>query len=357
MKGRRLLIWEDSISNVVLNKGLIGGIGVQLYHWTQTFIAKGWDVYAISRDGKFEKNGIHFIKHRHHQHIQIVLDWILILYNLLRLRPKLVIFRGAYRTTLPLAVLSNLCRIKFVLFAASDVNFVPGKEQIGGEYNKKLFRKSIKHIKYIVSQNEYQFNTLKSNYNKDSLIMHNIWKTPDNEVPSKHTDVIWVANFRPLKRPEWVFRLAEQTPELKYVMIGGPGGDGPYYNLCKEISSRISNLIFMGPLSLDEVDKEIKKSRILICTSEFEGFPNTFLQAWSNKLPVISTVDPSGIINENHLGTIVKNEGELKEAVYGILNDDALRKHMIDSITVYYKNHFDAYHSYNKLMNYLEIQV
>ena len=41
------------------------------------------------------------------------------------------------------------------------------------------------------------------------------------------------------------------------------------------------------------------KSKILINTSSFEGFPNTFVQAWANGVPVISLkVDPDNIIKK-----------------------------------------------------------
>jgi glycosyltransferase involved in cell wall biosynthesis len=49
----------------------------------------------------------------------------------------------------------------------------------------------------------------------------------------------------------------------------------------------------------------IADAPLLLCTSDQEGFPNTFVQAWSNGTPVITLqIDPDNIIKRLELGAV-----------------------------------------------------
>jgi glycosyltransferase involved in cell wall biosynthesis len=66
---------------------------------------------------------------------------------------------------------------------------------------------------------------------------------------------------------------------------------------------RHPNVIFHGALNRTETLDKIAGAKALLNTSLAEGFPNTFLEAWTLGTPVISLfVDPGGVIKSNHLG-------------------------------------------------------
>ena len=315
MKDKSILIWDYAVDAFVFeNKA--NGIAVQLYFWALTFISHGWKAFSITTNHSREKDGIRFLKVKRSK-VDLVLEWIKITKVFCRFHPQLVIFRGADRRTFPIALLSRLFKIKFVFFAASDVNFVPGKELVHGiKLNRTLYQRSIRHIPYIVVQNSFQRDTLFTNYNKPSLVLANIWL--NNQVidfHSKTIDVIWVSNFRRLKRAEWIVRVAENNPGYRFAMVGRPSVDIDYYEWVKSQCSLLSNLDFYGPRSFCETNNLISQSRVLVCTSEFEGFPNTFLQAWAYSVPVVSTVNPSNVISDNNLGIVVKDCAGLNEAI------------------------------------------
>jgi glycosyltransferase involved in cell wall biosynthesis len=61
----------------------------------------------------------------------------------------------------------------------------------------------------------------------------------------------------------------------------------------------------------------------LLSTSAFEGFPNTFLEAWSHGVPVVSTIDPDRLIANRGLGFTANNLPELIDGLKKILSSQA----------------------------------
>ena len=295
---------------------------------------------------------------RNIQRVNFLLEWWRSLKYLLSIRPKVVAYRGANRHLLPLAIFAKLLRVKLVYFSASDVNFEPGKELVGSELNRKLYHRSIRHISYFVTQNQHQHDTLLRNYGKESLTMYNIWgQTPSEGLDeSSQCDAVWVANFRKLKRAEWVLNAAGQLPQYKFVLAGGSsGGDKAYYDEMQHKAGELTNVGFLGGRSFFYTNALVARSRVLLCTSTFEGFPNTFLQAWSAGLPVISTVDPSGIIAANGLGEVVNDEAELVAALERVLGDEEYYRKLCSSVTDFFRKNLAAQSGYERLTKYLQI--
>jgi glycosyltransferase involved in cell wall biosynthesis len=69
------------------------------------------------------------------------------------------------------------------------------------------------------------------------------------------------------------------------------------------------------------VNDYFERSRVFVNTSEIEGFPNSFLQAWARGTPVVSFFDPDGVIASEGLGRTVSNLHEMKDAVNRFCND------------------------------------
>ena len=64
-----------------------------------------------------------------------------------------------------------------------------------------------------------------------------------------------------------------------------------------------ANLNFLGEQSLAQVNERLWACRLVVNTSQTEGFPNTFIQAWARFVPVVSLkVDPDGVIARHQLG-------------------------------------------------------
>ena len=58
------------------------------------------------------------------------------------------------------------------------------------------------------------------------------------------------------------------------------------------------NVTLHGRVERERMPSLYQDALCLCCTSVLEGFPNTFLEAWSVGLPVVSSFDPDHLIAE-----------------------------------------------------------
>jgi len=335
-----------------------GGIAVQLCLWMKIFVAKGWNVHSISTvETTIDELGIHYHKIRHINKLDLVYDWLTMWRIINTVRPDLIMIRGAQRAVYPLSRIAHLFGAKLVMFGASDINFVPGKATVGNGINRKLYERALrKHIDYFIVQNQYQAETLNKHFGRDSLTLLNIWDETlsAGKIADKKYDIIWVSNFRRLKRAEWIVDAAKTLPQYKFGIIGAPN-DKEYYMEITQLALMVPNIDIIGPKSLHETTEIIANSCLLTCTSEYEGFPNTFLQAWSANIPIISTVDPSGIIASNNLGRIVSSFTEFVETLNRLLMLKEELQTMQKSISQFFRENISAEKSYNKLINHVKL--
>ena len=70
------------------------------------------------------------------------------------------------------------------------------------------------------------------------------------------------------------------------------------------MAASVPNVKVHGRLGRPELNKLFQTCTLLCCTSKLEGFPTTFLEAWSSGMPVVTTFDPDGIVQRNGLGRV-----------------------------------------------------
>lgn len=353
MNKQKVIIWTIGIDNLLEGKGHVGGLTVQMMFWAFTFRKENFEIYTFTEHKNRifkDLNLLHFPQQKRLNHLFEILYSI---YYIIKIRPGIILFRGASRSLFLLSYLSSLFKIKLIFMGASDVNFIIGKENIPGRnYNKWLYRKGLKKIKYIIVQNYQQAVSLLENYNKKSITIPNIWEGSSQNIDDKEL-IIWVGNFRRLKRPEWFIHLAKQFPNQVFVMAGFPF-DKKLHQECLDLSKNIGNLSFLGPIPFQESEQLFSKAKILVCTSEYEGFPNTFLQAWSRNIPILSTVDPSHLISKKELGYLIANENELSNQLDRLINN----KDLINKIEINISDYFNLSHNpkvhLKRLFNYIK---
>ena len=85
-------------------------------------------------------------------------------------------------------------------------------------------------------------------------------------------------------------------------MVGRPGQHRAWRSLRSQIDAT-ENLKYLGPLPVEQVNNLMSQADVFVNTSLYEGFPNTFIQAWSHGAVVASlTVDIDGGMEAQGVG-------------------------------------------------------
>ena len=245
---------------------------------------------------------------------------------------------------------------KFIFRVASDVNCIPGEQLIESWRDRKLFEYGLRRADVIAAQSKYQYELLKRHYGLESAVVNMAMEMPAEDIDSERDiDVLWVSNLRPVKRAERVLSLAKRLPNVEFVMIGGPlRGYEEYYAEIQQAASNMANVRFLGQLPYREVNQHIARSKIFLNTSDVEGFPNTFLQAWARKVPVVSFFDPDQVISTKGLGIQPENDDEMRATLTNLLADSRARERMGDTAREYALANFSAIAAANRYIELLD---
>jgi glycosyltransferase involved in cell wall biosynthesis len=142
---------------------------------------------------------------------------------------------------------------------------------------------------------------------------------------------LWIGRLVDYKRPLDYVRLAEALPEAKFRMVWFATNETrpELISELRAAADRLPNLELTGQVPREQLLDLIARSYAVISTSRAEGMPNTFLEAWSRGVPVISLdFDPDGRIAERGVGLVAHSAGELREAAARVSKDATLRTEM-----------------------------
>ncbi len=213
---------------------------------------------------------------------------------------------------------------------AHDSDCIPGEQLIGYWRDRKIYEYGIEHADLIVAQGIKQVSLMREHYDLSSVPINMTVEFPgDSANVDRDIDILWVNNFREFKRPELVLKLASLLPEFNISMIGGPApGNEGLYRMVEAKTKVLNNLSLLGAVPYHDVNDYFSRSRIFVNTSDREGFPNSFLQAWAREVPVVSFFDPDGLISSEKLGTVPEGIEEMAGTIRGLLSNEVDRREM-----------------------------
>jgi len=97
--------------------------------------------------------------------------------------------------------------------------------------------------------------------------------------------VLYCASLEKRKRPDIFLKLAEQMPELDFIMIGRSTNESSRY---LHAISQIKNVRYLGLCHRSEVRDLMAGALALVFPSEWEGLPLTVLEASAMGIPVLA---------------------------------------------------------------------
>jgi glycosyltransferase involved in cell wall biosynthesis len=241
---------------------------------------------------------------------------------------------------------------------ASDVDFVPGKQDIRYARDRMIFEWGLARVDRIIAQHALQQRTLKENYGRDSTVIPSCYVPPAGARADRNGYILWAATVRPSKQPEVILEMARRLPQYPFVVLGGPDPgkrEQQYYESIREAARPLANVRFVGFVPFAEVEPHFNGARIFVNTSRYEGFPNTFLQSWARGLPSVGFVDTGSRQDGLPPYELVDDVSQATWKVDRLMRDDILwqqssqrslahfrERHSLDSVISMYEREIAA---------------
>jgi glycosyltransferase involved in cell wall biosynthesis len=271
-----------------------------LYGWTVTV---GIRQYLQLGDSKTIE-GVEFrgIKQGHY-----LFDWYRFLSST---RPDWLYRREATHLLGPLVLIAHLSGVRTIFATAFDTDVFPRLALTTRRRWWPLYAWGLAKCERLFVQHDGQLKNLPSQWKAKTIVVRSIAGKAVGFKPhsSREASVAWIGMLRQPKRPDLLVDIARRLPEVKFVVCGGTTTHRSPSGYSQGIITRIrevSNIEFRSQVRPEEAERVIAEAAVLLCTSDKEGFPNIFLQAWSYGTPVVTIqVDPDSLIQQLGLGIV-----------------------------------------------------
>ncbi len=240
-----------------------------------------------------------------------------------RVKPDLFYQVGAGITTGLYVAMARFLGAATVVRLANDRDVSPALKDLLGEWRYRVYLWGLRHAHQRIAQTRLQQRLMKDNLGLDSQIVPNCKVASPVREAEGRTTVVWVARALPVKRPQLFLDLARAFPQVKFTMVAPGHGDVFEQNL-RQQAAALSNLDYIPSLSLEEVQNLFARARLLVSTSSFEGFPNTFLEASLQETPILSMdIDPDDYLARHGAGVVCHTAEELHQQASRLLAQDS----------------------------------
>ena len=235
---------------------------------------------------------------------------------------------------------------RFVYSVANDADCDPALPEMHALRERVLYRCGLRRADRVIVQTHRQQVMLREGFGREAEVIPmpcvgpmNGEYTPPVLGGDGERRVLWIGRVCEQKRPDRLVELARLCPDVAFDLVG-PIGQNEYVRGVVEQAQRVGNIRVHGPVAFDQVSNFYRKATCVVCTSAFEGFPNTFLEAWSHGLPVVTTFDPDGLVVGRGLGAVAEDVPALAAALRQLFGRPELWRRASGNARRYYlENH------------------
>jgi glycosyltransferase involved in cell wall biosynthesis len=256
---------------------------------------------------------------------------------------------GAEYVTGQAALWCRRHRRVMVFSTASDLDCHELPGHLTSWRERVLYRYGVRAATEVVVQTEMQRQSLQRHFGRSSTVLPMGALDPfagDGQVPARARSdrfrVCWVGRVSTEKRLEKLLDVAEVLPDVDFDVVGGPDGLSDYVRWLMQRAERMPNVVWHGRLSPDRVQHIYAKAQVLCCTSMYEGFPNTFLEAWAQGLPVVSTIDPDGVLTRHQVGFHATTVQEVAQRLILLRHDIQQQRTLSARCRAYFLREFES---------------
>jgi glycosyltransferase involved in cell wall biosynthesis len=199
---------------------------------------------------------------------------------------------------------TKLSRRQFVYSSASLRDFKYDSVLVKW-YDRILFRLGVALADKIVVQTEEQVRLCRGRFRRTPILIRSV-SEPAEQSRHKPEAFLWVGRVDANKRPLEFVELARSLPDARFWMVASPSsgpGNAQLWEQIEREAPTLSNLALLPPRRRPALLELMARAVAVVSTSQFEGMPNIFLEAWARGIPALAlSHDPDGIISQYGLG-------------------------------------------------------
>jgi|GEM_PF-3566919 len=299
-----------------------GGSEFQAYIIARELLKHGWEVHYIREKGRrvrpmetVEGIKLHALPRRNTQ-----LKWLSLpfLFRIMKkIRAQFWYCRATVSYVFPvwLAAKASGGRVVWACSSKVQISDVPRRgyrketlwSRLFQNLDRLFFRSVLRKIDLIILQSHEQKKWLERIWGLSGPSIYN--SHPIVSIPQGPREplVLWVGRLQPWKHPEHFVHIVRRLhgKPYRFLAMGREIGKTGIAGEFKKLEQFAPNFKYLGEIDREEVCSLLERARILVNTSDFEGFSNTFIEAWLRGVPVISlTEDPDGLIRNRGLGMV-----------------------------------------------------